>query len=99
MYQKLAKIIDWTSTGTIITLLSPTDLHRKHTESETEGSNEQIKHATLHINRHKQQRRTGSTFNETGVISQASVGGYCTSVFYKKENDQHDELRTYLHFA
>lgn len=41
-----------------VTLLSPTDLHRKHTESETEDSNKQIKHATLH----KQTHRAGTNW-------------------------------------
>lgn len=44
---------------------------------------------------------SGSTFNETGVISQASVGGYCTAVYKKerKETTSTMTLRTYLHFA
>lgn len=47
----------------------------------------------LCINRHIQQEQTlGGTFNETGVVSQASVGEYCTSD-YKKKNDQHDDFK------
>lgn len=47
------------------------------------------------INRHEQQEQTGSTFSETGVVSQARVGEYCTSVYKKKEKkkDQHDDSK------
>lgn len=41
--------------------------------------------------REREQDSSGSTFNETGVISQASVGEDCTSDY--KKNDQHDDSR------
>lgn len=41
--------------------------------------------------------QTGNTFVETGVISQASVGEYCTSVYKNRGRTSTMTLRTYLH--
>lgn len=74
-----------------------------YTESTPKAKNGGFKRTDS--NMHKQTRTagtncSGSTFSETGVISQSSVGAYCTSV-YKKEKKRTSTMnsRTYLHFC
>lgn len=64
------------------TLFSPTDRHRKHTESRTEDSDKLNMQRCK--SRHKQREQTGSTFSETAVVSQAS-GKNTVHPFRKKK--------------
>lgn len=62
-----------------------------YTDSTPTGG--QLKHAAWHRQRHT--AGADSSFNTTGVVSQARGGEYCTSVY--KKTDSTTTLRTYLH--
>ena len=66
-------------------------------KAETEDSHNSNMQLYMNRRTHTHRGQTGNTFSETGVISQASVGEYCTSDYKNRGRTSTMTLRMYLH--